>query len=141
MRYSEPGVTLVGTTRIVWGNLALLSAFGAFAGLGIWLRRRPETHKRLLLLASVSMMPQSLGRLGRFPALRVGDSVMASEAVYGLGGLVALLGSVAFFDLLTRRRLHPVTLWGVPALMGAIIGVGLVLPNAGFAQALILWVN
>lgn len=141
LRLPDPGVTLVGTTRMVWGNLGLLSAFAGFAGLGIALRRRPQTHKRLMLLASLAMMPQSLGRLGRFPALRVGDSLMLSEAVYGLGGLLALLTAAALHDLLSRRSLHPATLWGVPVLLGTIIGVGLALPNAGFAQGLILWLN
>lgn len=141
LRYSDPGVTLVGTTSIVWGNLALLSSFAAFVTLAIMFRRRPGAHKRLMLLASLAMMPQSLGRLGRFPMLRVSESTPLSEAVYGLGGLLALLAAMALHDLLSRRRLHPVTTWGVPMLLVTIIGAGIVLPNAGFAQSLILWLN
>lgn len=59
----------------------------------------------------------------------------------GLGGLIALLAAIAVHDLLTRRRLHPVTLWDARILLGVIIGAGLVLPRISFAQALILWLH
>lgn len=66
---------------------------------------------------------------------------MLSETVYGLGGLLGLLGVIALHDLVTNRRVHPVTAWGAPGLLGAIVAAGLALPNASFAQSLILWLN
>lgn len=124
--------SLIGTSTVVWGNLALLAAFSCFAALGIYFRRRPEAHKRLMLLASMSMMLQAVGRIGRFPALP------GSEISWALGGLLVLLISLVLFDVVAHRRLHPVTLWGPPLLFVSIVLCSLVVPQTGVGQALIL---
>jgi uncharacterized membrane protein YozB (DUF420 family) len=139
--YSESAESLVSTTRVVWGNLALLSLFTGFAALGIVQRRRPQVHRRLMLLACLSMMGQSLGRLGRFPGLWLSDSFVLNEVVYGLGGLLALLLSMCVHDMWVDRRLHRVTWMGAPILLGSIVAAALFLPNVRFARELIEWLN
>ena len=91
LEYHEIGGDLTVTAAVVWGNLTLLTAFSTFVALGFSFRSRPEAHKRLMLFASLSMMSQSLGRLGRYEALQFSDSFFLNEAVYGLGGLVLLI--------------------------------------------------
>ena len=70
-------------------------------------RRRPDAHKRLILLATVALTDAALGR---FPWDRIGISP-AAGAVTGLGILVAL---VVVYDLVMLRRLHRSTMWAAP---------------------------
>ena len=47
-------------------ELTQMAMFGAFVGAGIWLRNRPDYHKRLMLLATICMLPNPLVRSIRF---------------------------------------------------------------------------
>lgn len=57
----------------VWGNLAILTGFLSFVGLGLYFRNRAQAHKRFMLLATLSMMGQPLVRIGQIPAIRVSE--------------------------------------------------------------------
>ena len=138
MAYHDFDADLVETTTLVWANLTLLTAFAVFVGLGIRFRHRPETHKRLMLLACLSMIGMSTGRIGRYEILRLSDDPVINETVYGLGGLAALFAAVFLYDVLNRRRPHPAVLWGVPLFLGSIVASVLIVPNTRFGQGLIL---
>ncbi|MCY1064280.1 hypothetical protein OV090_05890 [Nannocystis sp. RBIL2] len=81
-----------------------LGLFAAFAGVGIALRRRPEAHRRLMLLATMSLMAAASARV---PLL----------VDWPIAVMLVLVGSLAVFDLADRRRVHAATLWGGAALM------------------------
>jgi len=70
-------------------------------------RRRPDAHKRLILLATIGLVEAAFGR---FPWSRMGVPV-AAGAVAGLGILVLL---VIAYDLIVLRRLHRSTMWAAP---------------------------
>jgi hypothetical protein len=70
-------------------------------------RRKADTHKRLILLATIGLTEAAFGR---FPWARMGLSP-AGGAVTGLGILVLL---VIAYDLFSLRRIHRSTLWGAP---------------------------
>jgi hypothetical protein len=70
-------------------------------------RRRPDVHKRLILLATIGLVDAALGR---FPWDRMGISP-AVGAVAGLGLLVLL---VVLYDLFSLHRLHRSTMWAAP---------------------------
>jgi hypothetical protein len=70
-------------------------------------RRKPGAHKRLVLLATISLTEAALGR---FPWAQMGLSP-AQGAVSGLGLLVLL--AVAY-DLFSLRRIHRSTMWAAP---------------------------
>jgi len=74
-------------------------AFTIFIGLALYLRRRSDVHKRLMLLGSSSIL---LPALGRIPGL---------FSIGGLWGLVAFAELVPltfiFYDTVRCRRLHP----------------------------------
>ncbi len=88
-----------------------LLVFAILLGLGYWNRRRPETHKRFMLLATVAgMMPAPLAHLiGHSPTLRAFGPIIVLF-------LFAFLFAGAVHDRLTLKRIHPVSLWGATAI-------------------------
>ncbi|HEV8456514.1 MAG TPA: hypothetical protein VGQ24_16595 [Gemmatimonadales bacterium] len=78
--------------------------FAILIGTGLYFRRRLDTHKRLMTLATISLLSAPIARLP-FGVLKAGP-----PAFFGLTDLfiVALL----VYDLATRRRVHPATVWG-----------------------------
>ncbi len=70
-------------------------------------RRRPDAHKRLVLLSTIALADAALGR---FPWSRVGLAPGAG-AVVGLGILILL---VLAYDLIALRRIHRTNLWAAP---------------------------
>lgn len=141
LEYSGTPGSMMGTTTVVWGNLALLALFTGFAATGIAMRRSPDVHKRLMLLASLSMMLQSLGRIGRAPVFQFSEIPLFGELVVGIGGLVLLLGAMFVHDLVADRRVHRVSLVGAPLLFVSILLSTTIVPRTAFAQGLILWLN
>jgi hypothetical protein len=84
-------------------------AFGAFSGAALMLRRRPQAHKRLMLLAAIVLSGAGVARLaGYFPAANI-------DATWTTAGFLVAL---AAWDFASRRNLHPTTLWGGVALLG-----------------------
>jgi hypothetical protein len=70
-------------------------------------RRRPDAHKRLVLLATLSLVEAGFGR---FPWRSLG----LTPAV-GAQGMVALfLVILVAYDLFSLRRVHRTTMWAAP---------------------------
>jgi hypothetical protein len=81
-----------------------LVVFGSLAGAALWFRRRPETHKRLMLLATIALLAAPIARLP-FALLRAGP-----PAFFGLADLFVI--ACVMYDLATRRRVQQATAWG-----------------------------
>src|SRR5262249_17332548 len=85
-------------------------SFGALVSTAVMQRRRPEAHKRLTLLATISLLTAAIGRglrqlgMGGAPNLFLGTDVFV---------LVLVL-----YDLGSRGRLHTTTLWGGALVVG-----------------------
>jgi hypothetical protein len=122
---------------IVWANLGLLIEFSIFVSAAVWFRHRPAIHKRLMLLASISIVGPAIARIARFPALQVFDSRSTNEIVFTLSGLLALLLLMVVHDVASGRRLHPVTAMGVPGVFAAVVFFGLVVPNTALGQTVV----
>lgn len=75
-------------------------------------RRRPDAHKRLVLLATVGLSDAALGRL---PWAQMGIPT-AAGAVIGLAALILL---VVAYDVLSLRRVHRSTMWAAPVVFVA----------------------
>jgi hypothetical protein len=88
--------------------LFLFPLFGLLVAGAVWYRRRPEVHKRLMLLAILGpLMAAPVAHvIGHWEALRpwAGPLFPISNAV--------LLAVLPIHDRLTRGRIHPVSLWG-----------------------------
>jgi len=87
--------------------------FLLLACLGIWFRRNRESHKRLMLMATIQAATPAIGR---FP---IPDPFLLPGAV---SIIVLLLASVILFDLKTLRRIHIATIFGVAVVVLSIPG-------------------
>jgi hypothetical protein len=85
-----------------------LVSFAVLVGAGLWYRRRPDVHKRLLLLATVAVLMNA--PLTHLHA-RLPDPLNANPLFFLLP-MVLLLCASAVYDRVTRGRVHPVSLWG-----------------------------
>lgn len=86
--------------------------FGTFVALALSAIRDPQSHKRWMLLASISLVGAAFARWPGEP-LTVGGPMF-------LFALVDLfLVPLVIWDLRSRGRLHPVTLWGGLALIAS----------------------
>lgn len=80
--------------------------FALFVTLGVLNRRRPDYHKRLMILATASMIAPALARI-------VTRTTTALPGAFGALILINLfIAALAVRDYRTRGRLHPATLWG-----------------------------
>jgi hypothetical protein len=77
--------------------------FATFVTAALALRRDKEAHKRLMLLAYVSIIVAAVGRLpGVLP--------LGPAAFFGLSFLFVVAAGI--YDFVTRQRVHRVYLWG-----------------------------
>ena len=78
--------------------------FATLVAAAIRLRRDPQTHKRLMLLATISILDAAIARLP-FAFLRTSTwSFMAMTDVLVIAAIL--------YDVASRRRVHPAYLWG-----------------------------
>jgi heme A synthase len=79
--------------------------FAFLVGLALYYRRRPELHKRLMLIGALTLLSAAIGRI---PVSFVN---LDQPAIYfGLTDLFIV--SCAVYDTAKHRRLHPAFLWG-----------------------------
>jgi hypothetical protein len=97
--------------------------FGVFLALGVALRRWPEAHKRLMLLAAIGFTTAALPRLLRWVGLTPEAAPLAA-----LGVFVALIASMFAHDLVTRGRVHAATAVGGPSLLAYSLAVAFAVP-------------
>jgi hypothetical protein len=83
--------------------LSIIGTFALFVGIGIFYRKQPETHKRLMLLATITMLSPATSRLPY-----IAESGLAVS--FAIQDLFVLAGAV--YDFASRRRVHPAYVWG-----------------------------
>jgi len=97
---APPGSDPLSFLAIPLGDITM---FAIFVVPAILRRRDKETHKRLMIMASAMLMTAPLAR---WPGV-LGSGPFA---FYGLTMLFVVAGIL--YDLATRRRVHPVYVWG-----------------------------
>jgi hypothetical protein len=115
-----PGVEFPDVAGFLLLNINAALVFGVLVTLGWSARRRPQTHKRIMLLAIVNLMGPGVARLpfvaGRAPAV--------------IGISLGFLFAGPIYDWLTRRRVHPAwalalfTFVGAPPVVMALSSTG-----------------
>jgi hypothetical protein len=83
--------------------LATLIVFPALFGAALYFRRRPDIHKRLVLLATLELVTAAIARL----PLVAPHGPIAFFAVTDL-----FLVAIVVYDLVSLKRVHAATLWG-----------------------------
>jgi len=95
-------------------------------------RRRPDAHKRLILIATMGLVAAAFGR---FPWARIGLPP-AAGAVTGLGTLLVIL---IIYELISIRRIHRSTMWAAPVVFFAVaLAVPIGMTHAWHAFAALL---
>lgn len=84
--------------------VSAMAVFLLLVALAVGYRRRTEAHKRLMLVATVSLLDAAVAR---WPLEVVATSAVA---VYALTDVFIVLG--IGYDLATRRRVHRAYIWG-----------------------------
>jgi hypothetical protein len=99
-------------------QLGDLISFGVLVAFALSFRKRPSTHKRLMLMATIALSAAGWARLegaldhNHWPKGLIYDF---PQLYYGS---IILLAAVAAYDLATRRRLHPAFLAGASFILG-----------------------
>lgn len=85
--------------------LGVLLLFGTFVTAAILLRRRTDYHKRLMVLACLSILLPGIDRLpSRF------IEFAQQSTLFGINDLCVVI--CIAYDTFRNRRLHPVWIWG-----------------------------
>jgi hypothetical protein len=107
--HRPPGVPVeVG----LYAGVVPLTVFGGLVAAAVLLRRRPGSHPRLMLLATLAVVQAAAGRLpfDRFPW----PDFWRTGGPLGLFSLdLLLIYACVVWDTLRHRRLHPAFAWGV----------------------------
>ncbi len=80
-----------------------LIVFSSLVAAGLWRRREPQDHKRLMLLATISILTPAIARL---------PGIAAAGPLAFLGLTDAFIVVCMLSDWLSRRRVHRAFLWG-----------------------------
>ena len=131
-KYGNIDSDLPQVAGIVWGNLAGMIAFGGFLLLAFLYRQKPEIHKRLMLLASISITLQALGRIAKFSMIDL------PEGPFALLGLLMMLVMLGVFDKRSIGSVQRVTWIGGCALLAILLTFGFVIANSAFGRAFVL---
>lgn len=115
------------TPLVVLGDIFVLFLFAILITAGIWFRKKPDVHKRLMLLASISIVAPAIAR---WP----GAQSMLPVSV--VGPQLLLYAALILYDVSSRRRVHPATVWGV-ALYFVAVGMTISLASSKFGHTLI----
>jgi hypothetical protein len=94
--------------------LSLLLLFSIFVVLAILRRRDAQAHKRYMMLASLSLIEAAVGR---WPLAFLRKATLLPFLSPLDLTVDLLLLPLVWWDLHSRKRLHPVTLWGGLALI------------------------
>lgn len=100
-------------------QLADMLAFTGLGGFAIALRKSPEAHKRLMIMATICIADAGFGRWWGAGLERLfGDAYWGSWAQAYLSDFL-LIAMIGVYDLISRRRLY------FAYIMGAVWGLGL----------------
>ena len=96
-----PGISSLGFLAIPLFDMVV---FAALVSAGIYFRHRAEAHKRLMTLSMISLLAAPIARMNWLP-LPPGPPTF-----FGLSDLFIV--AIVVYDLSTRGKLHPATIWG-----------------------------
>jgi hypothetical protein len=99
-----------GTTPLSFFIVPLtdMAFFGGFITIALLNLRDSELHKRLILLATLAILPAAFGRIIGIYGVNVGVALFLQESILILGIL---------YDVYMRKKIHPAYIWGGTAVV------------------------
>jgi len=104
--------------------VADVAVFAVLVGCAVAWRRDPATHKRLMLLATLSILDAATGR---FPLRAIQTSPYAYMVI-----LDAVILAIVAYDTIARRHLARAYAWGVPLVIGVHVARELIRATAAW---------
>ena len=132
-----PGGPVPPVAEVDGGLGAFVSSlnFGMLVAAGWWNRRRPEIHKRLMLVALLSLAGVPLLHLVGYAVRRWPDLCGPAVTAVPFVGANLLLFAGAVHDRVTSGRVHPISVWVPLALIATSMLLFLaVAPSAPWRQ-------
>jgi hypothetical protein len=125
---------LVEKARIVRivSELMVFAAFPIFVALAVLARRRAAVHKRLMLIATIALMPPVLSRLALWPGQVWPALAVESRFLTAIAGTGVLLVIVILHEVVAYRRVHFALAVGAPVYFLWLVGSALLLPMLMF---------
>jgi hypothetical protein len=105
---------------VFWGNFIGIAVFAGLVVAAILLRRKPQAHKRLMLLASIALVGPALARISRWSVFGGEDGLFVPIVFLGL------LAVLIAYDVVSARRPHRATLIGCGGIVLALISAQLI---------------
>ncbi len=99
--HAPPRMSPLSFLTIPLGDIAV---FGILVAVGLYYRRRPELHKRFMIIATVAIIPAGVAR---WPWALIARQPVRFFAVTDL-----FLIAIIIFDYARTQRLSPAYLWG-----------------------------
>lgn len=115
------------TALIVVADLLFVGIFLILVGLAIRWRQYPETHSRMLLLASLAVSGPALGRL---------SLNLFATPLPGIIALMSLPLLVIGHDRVVMKRVHAASAWGAAAIVGSTV-ISIVIANTPAGSAIV----
>jgi len=114
-------------SSVVWGNIVSVFSFAALICAAVVLRRRPDFHKRFILVGTVSILAPALARISRYEVLG-GEQGPFINLV-----LLSLLAAILIYDLAVLRKIHKASLAAIGFAI-ALSAVGTMISQSDFGQ-------
>jgi hypothetical protein len=99
---SGDGMGPLGFMIFPFGQIVL---YAGFIGAGLWYRRKPEIHRRLILVGTICMLTPAISRM------------VDRRAVLAMFITLGFVVVAMIHDFLTRRKVHPVYIIGAVILL------------------------
>jgi hypothetical protein len=134
-RASAAGHPIEGSVRVVVGDMALLVSFVSFVAGGTYLRKLAAAHKRLMFLAACIIIGPAFTP-NRVLGRALSHLSPGMPAVTGFAPICALVA----YDIVTRKRVHPATLFGIAMLL-VVIGIAQIVTSTGLGTRFVEWLR
>lgn len=111
IQVSKPGFRPGPPSSLAFLSVPLVVdvVLATLVGAAVLYRRNPEAHKRLMVLATICLLPAAAARL---PFAFIGQ--YGALAFFGLADLMLI--PCVLYDVTRFKRLHPAYIWGGVAL-------------------------
>ena len=129
--HQASGTPIELTALITVGDMLIMAIFAVLAALAIHWRRYPETHSRMLMLASIAVAGPALGRF----SLNI-----AATPLPGVIALMLLPLLIVVHDRVLMKRVHPVSAWGTAAIIGSLV-LNIAIANSAAGPAIVRWLG